>query len=270
MKQILLVVGLTFFSGKVLGIGGIGDIVQDPFLTQTVLNLDSKNEAITTQNHSENIVKWIESIGKLQEQIQLTQQAVDFADKLVSYAGDPSVALSDFELLPGFAEAGSGQLLKTLASAADGGMSLKNSSMGLYEKIQETDPQGIEIKYDINAFKKYAAVEKTVENYQKVEEESIAKLSQMRQEAKKLSDQIKTAKDDATIQKLQGQLIALLIQMQGVQTEQQTAASTADIQKNANENNAEKQKEADAQASQQQWQNALQKFADGLERAKVR
>ena len=93
-------------------------------------------------------------------------------------------------------------------------------------------------------------VEKAFANYEKITQATAKQSEQIKKEIANLQNQLKSAPDDATVQKLKGALQGAEVALSELDTTNSKAAEQIKLMHTLNENNEKKQKEAEDLANQ--------------------
>lgn len=243
MKNISLVVFCIFGSKAIAEM-----VVTDP-TTQAILQQQTAAEA--TQ-HSENITKWVESIEKLNTQINQYDQQIQQLNQLKTFVGDPAQAASLIgldKLTSSLGQTSVGQTLQTLASSADGNASLNETFNGLYQAIPNTTASGTTVTRNSELYKSNSAVEKNRENLEKVYADTDGRIQELRKDLAETAEQMKNAKDQAEVQKLQAKMQATQAEIDTLLEQRRDAADQLIAQDISNRNQVEKEAKAKAEDS---------------------
>ena len=168
-------------------------------------------DPIAVQNEVEQIGKWTESIGVLNQQLQQLQQSLQVAQTVKGYIGDPAAAAQamGLQLLGPQLSQSVGQLTSSLNQTVSGAMALENSGSQLFRPIDFKTPSGLTMSFDPNQFKAFAAVQDQGANVSNVVQDTLSRISALQQQKATTLTQIQSAPDQSTVQKLTAQAAAI-------------------------------------------------------------
>lgn len=187
------------------------------------------SDPIAQLNQVQNIAKWVESIQKLNDQINQMNQYIQIAESMKGYIGDPTSAAGLINLgLLGNDSLGSGigQLSSELNRTSSGLNALRNNSEGLFSPVDLKTPSGFDMSFPEDPFKAFAAIQNHTQNSSNVLTDTLAKIKRLQQDKASTLAQMKSAGTQAEVQKLQAKSeaidgeIAALGQQQIVASEQ--------------------------------------------------
>ena len=244
MKRIILIAGLA-----VIGLAphktNAQVIVEDP--------------AAIAQNavqHAIDLGKYVEMISKQVEQINLLTSQLQQITAYVNAFGDPAALLQITgadNIISQLQQQPIGQLLGQLQETASGVQSLQNNANGLYRRIENISISGVEVPRAESLYKKFGALENTVDNFQTVHEQAQGRIQSLKREISTTTTSLQAATTDAQVQKLQGVLASQRAELAALQAEVQQAASQVTVQDTLNRNDEEKQQQAQREKDAAEW-----------------
>ena len=204
-------------------------------------------------NWTEELAKWAEQLKGMTDQLATLQQSLQTAQKQLQTVTDMKIAQGaasavniDTSLIQGqlSAESLNASLsdLSKLGEQIQGASDLINE---IYKPIDPDNPEESVSKEDKEPFLKYELVEKAFGNYEKVVQATSAQSDALKKEIANLQNQLQTAPDDATVQKIQGSLQGAESALAALEAQNAQAAEQVKIIHALNENNDKKQKEAE-------------------------
>jgi len=255
MKKSLFPI-LLFASAILLATAHAQFIVEDPGAI-----------AQSAVQHTIDLAKYVEMIGKQVEQINLLTSQLEQVTAYKDAFGDPSSLLKITgarEVASQLQQPSSGQLLSQLQQNASGSGALINNGNGLYRPIETISLNGTEIPRSEELYKKYGALENSSANYQSVHEDSASRIQALKGEIASTTTALEAATTDAEVQKLQGVLVTQNAQLSALQGEVQNAASQVIVQDAMNRNDMEKQDQAQREKDAAEWSAATRQFDELL------
>lgn len=220
-------------------------------------------DPIAQANHGEDIAKWMESIQKLNTQIDQMNQYIQIAQQVKGYIGDPASAANviGLDLLGANLMGGStGQLTSALNQTASGMQALQNNGQGLFRSIPTTTPGGFNMTYNTDVLKPFAAIQNQTQNTEKVIADTTSRIKQLEQEKAATLAQLKSASSDAETQKLQAKLAAIDGEIASLNGQQATATDQVITQDIANRNDRELKAQAATQAADRELSLSLENY----------
>lgn len=221
------------------------------------------SDPIAVQNEAEQIAKWTQSIGVLNQQLQQLQQDVQLAQTMKGYIGDPAAAAQAMQLqLLGSSQLGQsvGQLTSAINQTVDGAKALQNSGSSLFSAVPATTPGGLTMTFDPTQFKTFAAIQNQNSNVGNVIQDTTSRIAALQQQKAATLAQIQTAPDQSTVQKLTAQAAAIDGQIAALDQQQQTATDQIVTQNIANQNDKDMKAQAANQAADHEMNVSLQNF----------
>ncbi len=220
-------------------------------------------DPIAQANHGENIAKWLESIQKLNTQIDQMNQYIQIGQQVKNAIGDPaSVAnLVGLDLLGSGTMGNSvGQLTSTLNQTASGMQALASNGQGLFQSVPNTTPSGLSMSYNTGLLKPFAAIQNQTQNAANVTADTTTRIKQLERDKASTLAQLKAATTDAEVQKLQAKLVAIDGEIAALNGQQTTATNQIIAQDIANRNDRALKAEAASQAADHELSLSLDNF----------
>ena len=230
--------------------------------TQAQYSVVVVGDPIAQANHSDEIAKWVESIQKLNTQIDQMNQSIQIAQSMKNVMGDPASAGNLLNLNLGNGTMGSsvGQLTSTLNQTADGVQALQYNSHELYQSVPASTPSGFAISYNTDLLKPFAAIQNQTQNVATVTADTTARIRQLEQDKAATLAQLKLAPTDAETQKLQARIAAIDGEIASLNGQQSTATNQIVTQDIANRNDQELKAQAASQAADHEMAISLENY----------
>ena len=223
--------------------------------SQTLISAQTAQQA---QNFSETMLKMEEEFKTLTEQLntikqhlQTAQQTLDTANEMKTSLGNPASVSLDNSLIQD--QLTQPSFNSSLSELYHLGSQVKNTSELIDEIYKPVDSDNLQegvAQTDRKPFLKYEMVEKAFANYEKITQATAKQSEQIKKEIANLQNQLKSAPDDATVQKLKGALQGAEAALSELDTTNSKAAEQIKLMHTLNENNEKKQKEAEDLANQ--------------------
>jgi hypothetical protein len=219
-------------------------------------------DPIAVQNEVEQIAKWTESIGVLNQQLTQLQQTLQVAQTVKGYIGDPAAAAQamGLQLLGPQLSQSVGQLTSSLNQTVSGAMALENSGSQLFSAVPTTTPSGFSMNFDSSQFKPFAAIQSHNTNVTNVVQDTVSRIAALQQQKARTLAQIQSAPDQSTVQKLTAQSAAIDGQIASLGQQQQTATDQVVTQNISNQNDQQMKAQAANQAADHELNVSLQNF----------
>lgn len=218
-------------------------------------------DPIAVANEAQEISKWVESIGVLNQQLTQLQQDVQIAQTVKGYIGDPAAAAQAMSLqLLGSTQLGQsvGQLTSAINQTVNGAKALENSGSQLFSAVPSTTPSGLTMNFSPNQFLSFSAVQNQNANVGNVVQSTTSQIAALQQQKAATLAQIQSAPDQSTVQKLTAQVNALDGQIAALGQQQQTATDQIVTQSISNQNDQQMKAQAANQAADHELSVSLQ------------
>jgi hypothetical protein len=220
---------------------------------------DVISHTLMTESNSNFLTEMASDLDKLDTQITHLQTIENQGQQLLTLAGNPSQALSFAAGVmgldtPALTNSALFQTIQGIEKTADGARSLVNTSEGIFKQIQTITPNGLQIIHDPADFKKFDAFEQQFGNFQTI-------LTQAQTQRQALLTQLQTVMNSiAGTQSEQSEKIAringLTAQLHANDEVIRDANEQRQAQNEANTQDAAKQKQAEQDALNTEFQNA--------------
>jgi len=219
-------------------------------------------DPIAVENEVQQIAKWTESIGVLNQQLQQLQQTLQVAQTVKGYIGDPAAAAQamGLQLLGPQLSQSVGQLTSSLNQTVNGAMALENSGSQLFSAVPSTTPSGLTMNFDSSQFKPFAAIQSQNTNVGSVIQDTTSRITALQQQKATTLTQIQSAPDQSTVQKLTAQAAGIDGQIAALGQQQQTATDQIVTQNVANQNDQQMKAQAANAAADHELNVSLQNF----------
>jgi hypothetical protein len=219
-------------------------------------------DPIAVENEVQQIAKWTESIGVLNQQLQQLQQTLQVAQTVKGYIGDPAAAAQamGLQFLGPQLSQSVGQLTSSLNQTVSGAMALENSGSQLFSPIDLKTPSGFSMNFDSSQFKPFAAIQSQNTNVTNVVQDTVSRIAGLQQQKTTTLAQIQSAPDQSTVQKLTAQAAAIDGQIASLGQQQQTATDQIVTQSISNQNDQQMKAQAANQAADHELNVSLQNF----------
>jgi hypothetical protein len=219
-------------------------------------------DPIAVENEVQQIAKWTESIGVLNQQLTQLQQSLQVAQTVKGYIGDPAAAAQamGLQLLGPQLSQSVGQLTSSLNQTVSGAMALENSGSQLFSPIDLKTPSGFSMNFDSSQFKPFAAIQSQNTNVTNVVQDTVSRIAALQQQKATTLAQIQSAPDQSTVQKLTAQAAAIDGQIASLGQQQQTATDQIVTQSISNQNDQQMKAQAANQAADHELNVSLQNF----------
>ncbi|HEV3272818.1 MAG TPA: hypothetical protein VGZ93_11610 [Candidatus Methylacidiphilales bacterium] len=218
-------------------------------------------DPIAVANEAQQISKWVESIGVLNQQLTQLQQDVQIAQTVKGYIGDPAAAAQAMSLqLLGSTQLGQsvGQLTSAINQTVNGAKALENSGSQLFSAVPSTTPSGLTMNFNPNQFLSFSAVQNQNANVGNVVQSTTSQIAALQQQKAATLAQIQSAPDQSTVQKLTAQVNAIDGQIAALGQQQQTATDQIVTQSISNQNDQQMKAQAANQAADHELNVSLQ------------
>ena len=220
---------------------------------------DVISHTLMTESNSNFLTEMASDLDKLDTQITHLQTIENQGQQVLTLMGNPSQALSFAAGSMGLnttalTNSGLFQSIQAIEKTADGARSLVNTGEGIFQKIQTLTPNGLQIVRDPTAYKKFDAYEQQFGNFQTI-------LTQAQTQRQTLLRQLEALMNSAAgTQAEQSEKIAringLTAQLHANDEVIRDANEQRQAQNEANTQDAAKQKQAEQDALNTEFQNA--------------
>lgn len=227
---------------------------------------DAKSDANALIHHGEDLLKFGQMIDHQVQQINRAVETINRVNYYIQIVGDPMQIINMVGLDPALAElanSGIGQTINSLGQLADGAAALQDSGRGLYQTVQSVGQSGFPIPRASDIYRRYDAINRSVYNYQDVQDDTLARTRAARTAMKGTLARLDKATTQTEVNKLQGVLAAQAAELNDLRAELAAAAHGAAVQKLQNDNNAGMKRQAAAEEFASSFNDASDKFNGG-------
>ena len=237
-----------------------------------VLVEDVPNYAQTAVNEGKNYAQYLSQTAN--QLTQITNQGTQIENQVIALRrfGDPAyyvnmLGLSSFMNTASVLASGIGQSLSAYRQAANGLQALGYTGNGLYSNLTGVvDRYGNAVRYQPDAFGKFAVVNDMVESYNAQERIYNAQMASLQQQLTTAMQNLNAASTQMETEKYAAQVNAIHAQINALSQTTNLTGQRAAIQQLANQNDAARVLEADRQRLIQERTEDLQHEADGFAR----
>lgn len=212
--------------------------------------VDGANLANNTANHIATIVKWVDSIAQLKAQIQQLKEQVNIQNDIRSWTGDPAKAARSL-LLDVLRESDLnreyGESRDAIARMAQSLEVLSRDDRHTYRPVDATDLDGGTVQHDEQLYRRYSVLDARQDNARLVSDETRERERELQEEIALTLLDLRSAGDDAQVQKLAGKLTVLNGQLAQLESTRRRQVDEVIMQKLANENRREAEQLAAAE-----------------------
>ena len=227
---------------------------------------DPTSHITQTLDHVEDLAKYVDMVNNQVQQIDKATQTLTQLTTYVKIVGAPSQIVNVTGVSSAVTElksSGVGQSMSALTGLANGASALQNTGGGLYLTVSSTTPSGTAIAHNDDLYRRYDAADRTVSNFQAVQNDTLARIQALRTAMKQTLSQLDAATTQTEVDKLHGVLVAQASALNDLHAEQAAAAQQATVQRLQNDNNAQMKRQANADAFAATFNDAANKFNGG-------
>ena len=237
-----------------------------------VLVEDVPNYAQSAVNEAKNYAQYLSQTSN--QLTQITNQGTQIENQIVALRrfGDPAyyvnmLGLSSFMNIASVLTSGIGQTISAYRQAANGASALGYTANGLYSNLTGTlDRYGNQVRYQPDAFRKFAAVNDMVESYNTQQRTYNAQMASLQQQLTTAMQNLNAASTQMETEKYAAQVNGIHAQINALSQTTNLTGQRAAIQQLANQTDAARVLEADRQRLIQERTEDLQREADGFAR----
>jgi len=205
---------------------------------------------------------------------QITNQGTQIENQIIALRrfGDPAYYVNMLGLAPFMQTAsvlasGIGQSLSAYRQAANGLQALGYTGNGLYSNLTGTlDRYGNAVRYQPDAFRKFAAVNDMVESYNTQQRTYNAQMASLQQQLTDAMQKLNAASTQMETEKYAAQVNGIHAQINALTQTTNLTGQRAAIGQLSNQNDAARVQEANRQQEVQERQEDLQNEAAGFSR----
>ena len=219
--------------------------------------LDSQQVQILNQ--------WTTSIAKLESQLTTAQQQLTTLTNVQQYIGNPQAIAGAINISQITSQLQTNpltqnlqQLVQQINSAQSAAQSVASNPLNLFPTISNLTASGTTVQRDTSQYKPYQALDATYTNAVTATTSVQQQLSQVQADIAATEQQMQTAPDQSTVQKLQAKLQGDQAQAQNLQAQISQANQQVLTQAALNTAHQQEQASASTEAVSQDMTNALQ------------
>ena len=236
--------------------------------------LISAQTAQQAQNFTEEMLKWTEHLKTLTDQLdtvkqhlQTAQSTLNTANEMKLALGNPASVSLDNSLIQ--SQLTQPSFSSSLSELYYLGSKIKNTSElidEIYKPINSENLQESKTQTAKEHFLKYEMVERAFANYEKIVQATSKQSEQIKKEIANLQNQLKSAPDDATVQKIKGALQGAEVALADLEATNSKAVEQINLMHSLNENNDKKQKEVEDLVNQKVLSDGSAKTSQEMEK----
>jgi hypothetical protein len=254
-RAILLMLAVVVFSAEAQAYVLVEDI---PNLTQSALN-EVRNYAEYVQTVANQVTQIEQGVTQIENQI-IALERFGNPQYYVNMLG-----LSSFMATASVLTSGVGQTISGYRQAANGVLALGYTGNGLYSNLTGSlDRYGNPVRYNTDAFRKFAAVNDMVEGYNTQQRTFNAQMASLQQQLTTAMQNLNRASTQMETEKYAAQVNAIHAQINALSHTTDLTGQRAAIQQLSNQNDAARVQEANRQQEIQEREEDLLNEANGF------
>lgn len=228
-------------------------------------------------NLSTNIVNEVKNYAQYLSQTanqitQITNQVTQIENQVIALErfGNPQyyvnlLGLSSFMATASVLTSGVGQTISAYRQGASGLTALGYTANGLYSNLTGSlDRYGNPVRYQTDAFRKFAAVNDMVEGYNTQQRTFNAQMASLQQQLTTAMQNLNAASTQMETEKYAAQVNAIHAQINALSQTTNLTGQRAAVQQLSNQNDAARVQEADRQTLIQEHEEDVKQLATGL------
>ncbi|MBV8226931.1 MAG: hypothetical protein JO232_17260 [Verrucomicrobia bacterium] len=228
-----------------------------------------------TNNAINEVKNYAQYLSQTANQVtQITNQVTQIENQVVALErfGNPlyyvnMLGLSSFMATASALTSGVGQTISGYRQAANGALALGYTANGLYSNLTGSlDRYGNPVRYQTDAFRKFAAVNDMVEGYNTQQRTFNAQMASLQQQLTTAMQNLNAASTQMETEKYAAQVSAIHAQINALTQTTNLTGQRAAVQQLSNQNDAARVQEASRQQEIQERQEDLQNEATGFSR----
>ena len=257
IKMILALVVLVFL--------GFGDTAKAYLLVEDIPNLSTN-----IVNEVKNYVQYLSQTAN--QVTQITNQVTQIENQVIALErfGNPQyyvnlLGLSSFMATASVLTSGVGQTISAYRQGASGLTALGYTANGLYSNLTGSlDRYGNPVRYQTDAFRKFAAVNDMVEGYNTQQRTFNAQMASLQQQLTTALQNLNAASTQMETEKYAAQVNGIHAQINALTQTTNLTGQRAAVQQLSNQNDAARIQEANRQQEIQERQEDLHNEATGF------
>jgi hypothetical protein len=231
---------------------------------------DIPNLSTNIVNEVKNYVQYLSQTAN--QVTQITNQVTQIENQVIALErfGNPQyyvnmLGLSSFMATASVLTPGVGQTISGYRQAANGVLALGYTGNGLYSNLTGSlDRYGNPVRYNTDAFRKFAAVNDMVEGYNTEQRTFNAQMASLQQQLTTAMQNLNAASTQMETEKYAVQVNAIHAQINALSQTTNLTGQRAAVQQLSNQNDAARVQEASRQQEIQERQTDLQNEATGF------
>jgi len=235
-----------------------------------ILVEDIPNLSTNIVNEVKNYVQYLSQTAN--QVTQITNQVTQIENQVIALQrfGNPQyyvnlLGLSSFMATASVLTSGIGQTLSSYRQAANGVTALRYKANGLYSNLTgSVDRHGNPVRYQTDAFRKFAAVNDMVEGYNTQQRTFNAQMASLQEQLTTALQNLNAASTQMETEKYAAQVNAIHAQINALSQTTNLTGQRAAVQQLSNQNDAARLQEASRQQEIQERQTDLQNEATGF------
>jgi hypothetical protein len=242
-----------------------GEHAKGYLLVEDIPNL-STNIVNEAKNYAQYLSQTANQITQTTNQLTQIQNQVIALERF----GNPQyyvnlLGLSSFMATASVLTSGVGQTISSYRQAANGVLALGYTANGLYSNlVGSVDRYGNPIRYNTDAFRKFAAVNDMVESYNTQQRTFNAQMASLQQQLTTAMQNLNAASTQMETEKYAAQVNGIHAQINALTQTTNLTGQRAAVQQLSNQNDAARVQEASHQQEIQERQEDLQNEAKGF------
>jgi hypothetical protein len=226
-----------------------------------------------TNNAINEAKNYAQQVSQTANQVtQITNQVTQIENQVIALErfGNPQyyvnmLGLSSFMATASVLTSGVGQTISGYRQAANGALALGYTANGLYSNLTGTlDRYGNPVRYQTDAFRKFAAVNDMVEGYNTQQRTFNAQMASLQQQLTTAMQNLNRASTQMETEKYAAQVNAIHAQINALTQTTNLTGQRAAVQQLSNQNDAARVQEADRQTLIQEHEEDVKQLATGL------
>ena len=209
--------------------------------------------------------QWTTSIAKLESQLTTAQQQLTTLTNVQQYIGNPQAIAGSINISQITSQLQTNpltqnlqQLVQQISSVQSSAQSVASNPLSLFPVISNITASGTTVQRDTSQYVPYQALDATYNNAVTSTTSIQQQLSQVQADIAATEQQMQTAPDQSTVQKLQAKLQGDQTQEQNLQSQLSQANQQVLSQAAVNTSHQQEQANASTEAVSQDMTNALQ------------
>jgi len=226
-----------------------------------------------TNNAINEVKNYAQQVSQTANQLtQITNQGTQIENQIIALRrfGDPAyyvnmLGLSSFMQTASVLTSGIGQTISGYRQAASGFQALGYTGNGLYSNLTGTlDRYGNAVRYQPDAFRKFAAINDMVESYNTQQRTYNAQMASLQQQLTTAMQNLNRASTQMETEKYAAQVNAIHAQINALTQTTNLTGQRAAVQQLSNQNDAARVQEASREQEVQERETDLQNEARGF------